>query len=68
MTVYKVDCWKCTQTAIGTNGYTYCQPMREGRGGVYIEPGHAGTKLDPDPIMCDHYTTEPRQMVLLEIE
>lgn len=68
MTVYRVDCHKCTNKALGDNGFTYCLPMRSGSRGVYIEPGHRGTKDDPDPICCDDYTVEPRQIRLILIK
>ena len=64
MTVYRIDCHKCTNKICIPAYGIYCRPMREGRQGVYIEDGHAGTKSDPDPICCDEYTTEPRQMEL----
>ena len=66
MTVYRIDCHKCTNNAISASGTTYCLPMIRGLRAVYIEDGHAGTKEDPDPVCCDHYTTEPRQVELYE--
>ena len=68
MTVYRIDCRKCTNKAIGDNGDLYCLPIRLGRKGVYVEDGHAGTKADPDPICYDDYTTEQRQMQFIKIE
>ena len=68
MTVYRINCNKCTNKAVGTNGGIYCLPVRQGNGGCYIEDGHAGTKDDPDPICCDYYTTEPRQSVIIDIK
>ena len=69
MTVYRVDCHKCTNIAIGDNGDFYCYPSRKNhKNCIYIEDGHAGTKEDPDPVCCDYYTTEPRQMVMIQID
>lgn len=68
MTIYRINCEKCTMKAISANGSVYCLPMIRGRRGVYLEDGHAGTKADPDPICCDDYTEEPRQMAMYETE
>ena len=55
MTVYHIDCRRCRNKDIMPNGDVYCRPMRAGRPAVYIEDGHAGTREDPDPVMCDEY-------------
>ncbi len=67
MTEYRADCRKCTNICFGDNGAVYCLPARMKQPTIYIEDGHAGTKEDPDPICCDNYTTEPRQMEIIEI-
>lgn len=69
MTIYRVDCRRCTNNGIGDNGDVYCLPSRRLRKNtLYIEDGYAGTKEDPDPVCCDYYTTEPRQMQLIHID
>lgn len=57
MTTYKIDCEHCMQIMQTTNG-NYCMPMVMGNVTCRIEPGHAGTKADPDPIVCDYYMPE----------
>ena len=67
MTTYRIDCHKCTNKAISINGDCYCLPGVQGEQTIYIEPGHAGRREDPDPICCEHYTTENRQMYMYEV-
>ena len=63
MTVYRCDCNRCLnkiELHDGVHEGIYCKPRIEINEGVYIEPGHAGTKDDPDPICCDHYIEGPK--------
>ena len=69
MTTYRIDCRKCTNIAIGDNGDVYCLPTRlNHKSSIYIEDGHARTKEDPDPVCCDYFTTEQRQIPLIRID
>lgn len=68
MTEYRIDCRSCTNKAISMNGDIYCLPTIQGKDGIYIEPGHSGRRNDPDPICCDYFTREPRQIVIYETE
>ena len=69
MTTYRIDCRKCTNIAIGDNGDVYCLPTRlNHKSSIYIEDGRAGTKEDPDPVCCDYFTTEQRQIPLIRID
>ena len=68
MTIYRVNCSRCTNVAIGDNGGIYCLPTRLNHEScIYIEDGHAGTKDDPDPICCDYFTEDEKQMELIAI-
>ena len=65
MTVYRCDCHKCTNKVEIHNKVrdgVYCKAIISGQRGVYIEEGHAGTREDPDPVCCDQYTTEVKNL------
>ena len=69
MTVYRVECHKCfnrVEIHDGVREGIYCKSVIDGRGGIYIESGHAGTKDDPDPICCDAYAPEEKPIVLFQ--
>lgn len=67
MTRYEIDCRRCTNTVVGTNGYNYCYPTRVL--GVHVPEieWREGTAEDPDIVRCRYYSEEPRQSVLIRI-
>ena len=60
MTVYMIDCSHCARV-IKTPDGAYCVPMPMGNKACHVEPGHAGTKEDPDPIVCEYYMEEVKE-------
>ena len=67
MTRYEFDCRRCTYKVVGYNGEEYCRVAITGERGCYLEDGHAGTREDPDPLKCDEYSVEPRQIELVAV-
>lgn len=57
MTEYKINCQKCTATAISQDGSLYCKPCLDGKKTIYLQDNGNGIDL----VCCDEYTTEPRQ-------
>ena len=64
MTIYKMDCHKCTYAYVSGIGDEWCKATVDGHKVPVLSEDTAGTKEDPDIFTCPFYTTEERQMEL----